>query len=484
MKAYKRFWIAALAVMLVLSGCRSSAGDAPGAAPTGETETSQTVETTQPETTEQTDPETQPTEAAPLREWTVRETVLPEKDQATGTLIIYVNGKSIYAGGKVSDLIEAGIHTYDDLEAPVKPHEMSELIRVRVDIPNEDDEANEPLLFFVAMNPGSQTVPVSECLLYSLTVNCEKGVRFGSGKESVPFVTGETTREEIEAAYGTPTEVNSQSTIYAETVYYQPFSCVSFTFRYNVVRQIFTYYSANVFGDLAEQTPKEVMDDYFGADCFTLMSQYLDITDYLPGHELELKAGEDEDLHAQRKEDDLPEAGQTGVFKTLPEEITMNGETITLGCRAAELPQTWWKNFEGLMMPLERRYYMRVGRYAKEEFYFINDEGQDSNSYHPDELGVKGVITENRYYTNWGTDNSGFYEFSYDGWDQNATIDQIVEKYGQPSRLFCSSNGRFCFAWMHYDAENGNTLQLKVDPITNQLVELRVCKYIKNEMHF
>lgn len=488
MNAYKKLLIAVLALMLVLSGCRSSAGEMAGAAPTGETAASEAAETTQA-TEAETQPETAPAEKQEAADdaviaWNLKETVLPDKNQASGALIFYVNGKSIYAGGKVADLIEAGIHTYDDLNATVKPHEMSELIRVRVDIPNESDEAKEPLLFFVAMNPGKEAVPVSECLIYSMTANCEKGVQFGSGNEKYPFTTYVTTRNDIEAAYGQPTEVNSQSNTYAEIVYYKPFNCVSFVFKDNVVRQIFSYYSANVFGDLAKNCPVELNGDYFGADCFILMNEYLDVTDYLPGHALELKAQEEQDLHAQRKAANLPKAGETGVFDTLPEEITLGSYPITLGCRCSELPDIWWNNLTGLMTPIQRHYYMRVGRNAKEEFYLINDKGQSDKGYLLDNCGVKGVITENCNYTNWGKDNSAFYPFTYDGLTQDASITDIVAKYGQPSRLFCSSNGRLCFAWMHYDAVDGNRVQFKVDPIANKIMEIRVSKYFADELHY
>ena len=486
MKHFKRTLPAVLALALLLSGCgfvREKLGLS--TAPTTEATEAPTEQTR--ETAAETVPETVPQVTEPedtgAVKWNLQDTVFPDKDAATGTLFLYVNGTPIYAGGKVSDLIDAGMHTYDDMDALVAPHEMSELIRVRVDIPNEDNEDNEPLLFFVAMNPGEQEAPIRDCLFYSLTVNLEKGVKFGSGKESQPFLTEITTRQELETVYGAPTEVNSQSQKYAQTVYYQPFNCAYFTFKNDVVRQVFTYYSANVFGDLTEQAPEEIMDDYFGGDCFIAMSQYMDVTDYLPGHKLAVEAGEDDDLHAQRDpEKNFPKAGETGVLKSLPTEITVNGEKIKFGIRCSQLPETWWKNFEGLMMPIERNYYYRVGRNAMEEFYLINDKGQKDSGYKPDELGVKGMVVRNSHYTNWGKDYSGYYDFNYDGLTQDSTIEDVLEKYGQPSGLFCSSNARMFFAWMNYDDEDGTCLRIKVDPLTDQLMELQVTKYFPNEM--
>lgn len=474
MKRYAKIAVLLLALSL-MSGCAKTETAPETQAPTAAPETTAAAQPAQtlPEETEA------PTEPAP----TYPEPVMPETDAATGTLNFYINGQTVHAGGKVSDLMDAGVVTYDDLSKPVNPGEMSELIQVRVELENVA-ERDEPFLFFVAMNPMEEPLPVSECLIYSLTVNCDGGISFGSGKEKTPFVTGNTTRDVIEAAYGAPTEINSQSDIYAETVYYQPFNCVSFTYRNGVVRQVFAYYSANLYGDLAQNAPKEVMSDYYGADAFILMSRYMDVTEYLPGHSLELKAKEEEDLSKQRTKDKLPKAGEVGVTDTRPDVITLGGYDIRLGCRTSELPAIWWQNFDGLMVPIERNFYMRVGRNAMEEFYIINDKGQNDGDYPLNNTGVKGVITENCHYTNWGTDNSGFYEFGYDGLTQDATIPEILEKYGQPSRLFCTSSARFCFAWLHYDAVDGNQIRFKVDPMTNQLVEIRVSKYIDMEMHY
>lgn len=446
-----------LAACMLMTAC---AGNADNTAT--ETAESSTVETEAP-APEVTEPAVEVSKVA--------ETVLPTGDEATGTLIFYINDQKVYAGGPVASLITAGVHSYDDLDAVVQPWEMSEMIRVRV-IMEDVEEADEPLLFFVAVNASDEPKPVSECLFYSLTVNCEKGIKFGSGNEATPFVTGETKKDEIVEAYGEPTESNSAQSYYEEIIYYKPFNCAYFAFRGGKLRQVYTYYSANIYGELAEKFDHELTGGYFGADCYILMDQYLDVEKYLP-------AAEEEQTKTTAAEPEETKEDTTGILKSLSETITLNGETFDLGIRCVDMPAPFGAVFHELLMPVARHYYVRTGIVNEEEFYFINEKGQQ-NQY-ADDLLVKGVITENCNYTNWGTDNSAFHTFAYEKLTQNSTIDDIIEQYGMPKKLHCTSYARACFAWLFYEAENGNQLQLRVDPITNQLVEFRVIKYYEGE---
>lgn len=464
MKIKCRVLLLVLVISMLMSAC------APGSA---------TTETTEPSaepTVEATEALTVPNETEAPREevsrsvsYSLKETVLPTEDKATGTLCFYINDKTIYAGGPVADLIEAGVHTYDDLSKVIEPWHMSEVVRVRVDIP-DTEEKDEPLLFFVAVNASDEPKMISECLFYSLTVNCEKGIEFGSGNEAEHFVSGVTKKEDIVAAYGEPTESSSRSTLYEEIAYYEPFSCAYFSFYRGAVRQIFTYYSANIFGDLAEEFEHEYYGGYYGADCYILLDQYMDVEAYLPEKESDEKKESDETEEEENK---------TGIVKKLEESILLDGKKIELGCHSVEMPDPWGKPFEGLQVPIARNYYLRIGITNEEEFYFINTEGMSGQM--ADYAVVKGVITENRNYTNWGVDNSGFYEFDYMGLTNDATIEDIIEQYGMPREVHCTSYARACFAWLHYEDENGNTLRLRVDPSLNQIVELRVSKYFEDE---
>ena len=110
--------------------------------------------------------------------FTLSETVFPEKDAATGTLKFYFNGKEAYAGGPVSNLLDMGVTEIDDLDQTVEPWHMTGVIRVRV---NQAD-GKKPFVFFVAMNTSNEPQKVSDCMIYSITINTADGFLFGSGK--------------------------------------------------------------------------------------------------------------------------------------------------------------------------------------------------------------------------------------------------------------------------------------------------------------
>ena len=378
----------------------------------------------------------------------------PEFEKADGNMVFYLNEKPVYSGGPMADVIAAGIYTDYDLNEVLEPLHFSGVIQVQAGIPGESGGDRGPMVYVVAMNPTRQLLPVSECLIYSIMVNYEDGISFGRGKTGEPFVSGVSTMKEILEAYGEPTQMNTAAKV-TEIAYYGLFDCAYFTFSGDTVKQISTYYSANVFGGLAETFDGVLPDTYYGADCWVLMDQYLDVDSYLDARQEITPTGE------------------------LPGQISLNGETIQLGGRCVDLPAPFGETFNGLQIPLDGYHYVRMGIKNEEEFYLINP----GNTYNTaaDKALVKGVITESCTYTNWGTDNSGYLPFDYQGITQDSTIEDVLAQFGAPQELVCASHFRTCFAWLHYEDTNGNTLRIRVDPIVNRVVELRLSMYFKGE---
>lgn len=439
MKLTRRIMLVLLTVCTLLGGC--AATDAEETVP--ET-TAAPVETAAP-----TEAPTEPVETAPVVE-------LPAEDIATGTLCFYFGDKTVHAGGQVSDILDIGVQSYQDLQQTIQPGQMSEVIRVRI----EDETVaveNRPFLFFVAVNSNDEPCTLAECMIYSLTINTDSGVAFGSGQETEHFYTGQTTLEQMLAVYGQPDHEDGRKSYYKEIAYYEPFSCAYFTFKNGVVRQIFTYYSANLFAEQAENFDHE-LSGYFGNDCYILMNQYLDVSGYLTPAE------------------EIP-----ATLTSFTESVKLGDQTVELGKSISEMPSPFRENLEDLTVPLGSKTYITIGRNDPEEFWVINTNGQHGRL--AGKLTVKGVITKNCNYTNWGTDNSGFRTFEYDGLTQDSTIEDILEKYGMPGRLECTSNARKCYAWMEYEDESGNYVHFCVDPMTDQIVEVHVNKYFEKERH-
>ena len=441
MKLTRRMMLVLLAACMLLGGC--------GAAPAEPAQSTMPKETAPVETVAPTEAPTEPLE-------TLGVASLPDKDIATGTLCFYFGDKTVYAGGLVSDILEVGIHTYADLEQLIQPGHMSEVVRVRI----EDEsvpEKDRPYLFFVAVNPTKEPCVLSDCVIYSLTINTDSGVAFGSGQETEHFYTGRTTMEEMLAVYGQPDHEDGRKSYYKEIAYYEPFNCAYFTFKNGVVRQIFTYYGANLFAEQAENFDYD-LTGYFGNDSLILMNQYLDISGYL-----------------------TPAEEVPATLTSFAESVKLGDQTLELGRAISEMPSPFRENLEGLTVPLGSKTYITIGRNNPEEFWVINTNGQYGQQ--AGKLTVKGLITKNCNYSNWGTDNSQFHPFEYDGLTQDSTIEDILEKYGMPGRLECTSNARKCFAWMEYQDESGNYVHFCVDPILDQIVEVHINKYFAKERH-
>lgn len=402
------------------------------------------------------------------------ETVLPTQDEATGTLMFYFNGQSVHAGGPVSQLLEMDHFTYRDMTALVQPWHMTDVIKLQVKLP-DTQEADWPNVFFVAMNASDTPCPISECLIYSITINCESGIEFGSGVEKEHFVTGQSTRDELTAAYGEPDASVSNYSLYEEIFYYQPFNCVSFSFRKDVVRQINAYYSANVYGALESTLDFDIEAGPMEKDALILMSQYLDVTPYLSKEQ-------DESDTDSSEEDDDAQKDTTGILSKFDDGFLLDSQRIEFGSKIEDLPEPFREDLNELLMPVNRNYYIRTGRNDPEEFFVINSEGQrDSMS---NNLRIKGIITESNLYCNWGVDNSEFHDFNCLGITQASTIDDVIDLFGAPRELICSSGERTCFAWMHYETEDGDTLRIRVDPMHNQVVEVQMSKYFEDQHHY
>lgn len=417
--------------------------------------------------------QTQQSQIAAQRQ--VAETALPQKEEATGTLMFYLGGKAVHAGGPVSSLLELDIFTYRDMTVLVQPWHMTDVIKLQVKLP-DTEEANWPNVFFVAMNASDTPCPISECLIYSITINCESGIEFGSGVEKEHFVTGQSTREELVAAYGEPDASVSDYSLYEEIFYYQPFNGVSFAFRRDVVRQISAYYSANVYGSLEDTLDFDIEAGPMEKDALILMSQYLDVTPYLSKDQDESGNEAEETAETNDSKD------TTGILSKFDDCFVLDTQRIEFGAKIEDLPEPFRGDLNGLLMPVNRNYYIRVGRNNPEEFFVINSEGQRNSMSNT--LCIKGVITESNLYCNWGVDNSGFHSFSCQGITQESSIDDVLSRFGAPKELVCSSGERTCFAWMHYESENGDTLRIRVDPIVNQVVEVQMSKYFENQHHY
>lgn len=461
-----------LVLCMLLSACGQPA------APAEESQTATAAPTEVTEAPVVTEPEpTEAPQAAAGKAYELKETVLPTGNEATGTLKFYFNDKAIYAGAPVSAIIDLGVHTYMDLSKVLQPWHMSENIRVRVDLP-DTEEKDEPLVFFFAINASSEPKPVSECMIYSITINCEKGVSFGSGNESEPFVTYTTKLDEILEVYGEPTHTYTYGT-YDEITYYKPFNSVTFSFKGDVVRQVTTFYGENIFGAQVEAFDHELTMDHNEQDCAMLMAQYLDVTAYLPEKEEEAEATEPTKATEATEPEEETEESKVGILASIDEFITVDGKKIEFGVKTAEMPAPWNECFQDISLPITRNYYVQSGRNTGEEFYLINSEGMSNNM--GQHAVVKGIITHNRNYVNWGFEYDDCFEFEFMDLTQDTTLEEVLELFGNPMEIKFESGARACFAWLHYAAENGNTLRIRVDPVLNQVIEVRVSKYFENE---
>lgn len=390
-----------------------------------------------------TPPETTTTEPMPLE--TTPEATLPQVRQGTiadapGTVSFYLGDQPFYCGQSVSALLSAQVIVEGDVEQLLAPGHYSQGIRLRLPDSQGKYEDN---IYFVAVNPGDEPLPLKQCLIYSLTFNCEAGHRFALGEGD--FTTGQTTEAQVLAAWGAPT-LRHEGKNFVQLVYYRPFSSVQLVIREDGVNQVIAYHSAYLYPQEAEQTPP---GDYLTSDALLLLSRHMDITPYL--------------------------SGGKGEKRELELSIQIAGETIRMGVKCSALPEPWRSEYQNLWCELKAARYVYTRRPGMEGFLLANRTGEKVDSFY--RTTVKGVYVFNPDYRNWYYDYSQLREFSYMGVTNKSTIEDVIGLLGSPYEVVASSGPGCCFAWLHYEAENQDTLRIKVDPVTNQIIEMRLEDY-------
>lgn len=496
MRIRSRLILMLLVFSLLLSACGAAPAEAPSEAAAIQA-TEAPVQTEAPtEAVEQTPAFLEKLHYRPR----LSKTVLPEEDEATGTLKFYLNDRTVYAGAPVSDLLELEFHTFTDLAETLEPWHTSGVIRAEfvqtVEKEEEDaqkeKETENAFVYFVVLNASDEPCMISEGVIYSVTATYQDaGIRFGTGHEDEPFVTGVTTLEELTEAYGEPTHTEKRRKNYEEIFYYQPFNSVSFMFKNGILEQVNAYYSANVYGELAADIDFELTGTPMENDAMIMMSQYLDVKPYMTVPVVEEEPEEDTEKEKSQTAATEPEEAEeevemqaelgkdTGILKEFDDSFQLNGSTITLGCQINELPSPFLEDLNDLSIPVGRNYYIRTGRHDPEEFFVLNKNGQYNSR--SDTLTVKGVIVENKNYCNWGFDNSAFHSFNCMGVTEDSTIDDILALFGAPRELVASSGERTCFLWMHYETEAGDYIHIRVDPVLNQVIEVHQVKHFDVE---
>ncbi len=424
----KRIFCAMLAALL-LAGCSAPAQEPEASAPP-QTTAQPAPQATPPETT------AQPEEPA-LAQGTV--------EAAPGMVTFYIGQRAFYCGQAVAGLLEAPAQIQGDVQALVEPMGYSAEIRLR--LPDEEGKYTKTLLF-VAVNPGQEPAPVKDCLIYSLAVNCEAGHRFGLGEAE--FVTGQTTDDQILAAWGQPfaqtlskQEGQSDGENYRDMVYYQPLSYLQIISRGGVVDQVRACHNAYLYPELAQQEPIGTPGE---SDALLFLSRYMDVTPYLNGGK--------------------------GGNTPLEMAVTIAGEKIAMGIRTYELPQPWRDLYQRTTCIMKPRRCVYAQRTGQEGFIFGNPDEPLMETF--SRAQIKGVYAFNPEYTNRGFEQESYRGFAYAGFDHTSTIEDVLAALGQPHELIAESGAGWCFVWLHYQSEAGDTLRLKVDPESNQLIELRL----------
>lgn len=411
---------------LVLAGCSTS----PKNTTVADTTPAQTIPP--PQTTEpvQTDPSPEQ---------------LISVENAPGMVYFRIGDKDFACGQPVKDILKTTSHIHGDVDALVEPLGYSQDIRLRLADENGDYTKT---LYFSAVNPTQEPLPAKECLIYSLAVNCEAGHTFGLGDAS--FVTGQTTDAEIMAAWGEPAnltvshwEGQEDGENFRDLVYYRPFSYLQIITRGGVVDQVRACHNAQLYPALSQQ---EAPGKPWESDALLLLSQHMDITPYLDGGK----------------------GGKT----PLEMAIEVDGKQIKMGVLTCDLPEPWRDLYDGMACIVKAGRCIYCQKPNWEGFVFGNASGKLMVNFCYAQ--IKGIRTYNALYTNRGTDQSAYRSFTYAGFDNSAAIEDVVKALGLPYEVLAESGPGWCFVWLHYEAENGDTLRLKVDPASNQIMELRL----------
>ncbi len=423
--------LALTAALLLSWGCTARNSDIPGdttpvstPASTQDTTPAETPELTPAPTPAPTEPELPAVEQGSI-------------DTAPGTVAFQLGAVRAYCGSTVASVLAEDLSVDGNLDALVMPMGYSDEIRLCV--PDAQGKY-EDYLFVVAVNPTPDPRPVRDCLIYSLSLNCQKGLGFSLGGGS--FRTGEATRSDILSAWGTPAVCN-EGKDYIELVYYRPFSMVQIILRKGVAEQVRAYHSAWLYPELA-QTP---MGDYMSGDAWLQLSRYLDVTKYL--------------------------AGEKGEKRELPLSLQIDGKAIDMGMQTRLLPQPWKGLYQSARTILASRHYLYAQLPGHEGFTFVNPSWHSEIRNFSTTL-VKGIHAFNPAYTGWGESMPKALGFTYNGFHHTGTIADVLAAMGQPYEVICESGTAWCFVWLHYESPKGDTLRIKADPISGQLLELRL----------
>ena len=384
-----------------------------------------------------TEPVTEPeqTEAAE----TICESEPPVEEICDG-MIFSAGDVTFQVGGPVSDLMVDGVELGMDPDTRIPAGQISGNIRVKV--------SDGIYFYFHAINDAQEPEVLAQCRIYSVTVNVQEGIRFGmEGGDT--FTNGISTVDQIIGEYGTPDHRRSNSEPYEEIAYYAPFESVYCSFKEGIVRQVMAVYwqpGQALTGDVVPERWNE-------NDALLLMGKYMDVSPYL----------------AQEENPDYKEKAELG------DTVTLGDGEIQLGSTFFDLPEEFISPYRSAPLVLDPGYYILTGKGNGEEFFLLNRTKKELNSF--DKTTVIGIVTHNAGYTNWGSDYGNFHTFHYQGLEQNSTIEDILAIFGMPRELHPSSGVNGCFLWMHYIDADGDQLRIRVDPMTDQIVELRIRKY-------
>ena len=417
--------ISCILLLLMLAGC----GRTP--VPT---------DVTEPETAAVTLPETEPEETAPaVPEETISETVATEVEMKTG-MVFHAGDVTFRVGGLVSELVDAGGELGMDPETLIPAGQITGNIRVKI--------SDEIYVFFHGFNDSVEEKSLSRCRIYSVTVNVQEGIQFGM-EEGATFTSGVSTVDQILEAYGPPDYRHSNSKTYEEIAYYAPFDSVYYSFKDGIVRQVMAVYWQP--GQIL--TGEYAPDGWFGNDALLLMGNYMDVSDYLS------------------RDGSLEQV----VSPDLGDKVIIGDEEIQLGCEFFDLPEIFTAPYESAPFYLDVDHYMLTGKDNGEEFYLLNRTDDELTIFR--DATMIGIVTHNAGYTNWGSDYNNFHTFHYQGLDNGSTIEDILAIFGLPQQIDPSSSVNGCFVWMHYADADGDELRIRVDPMTNEIAELRILKY-------
>ena len=365
---------------------------------------------------------------------------------ASGNLAFWVNGQEISAGDPVSRITDMDVELGIDPSTLVAPGQISGNISARVEADDLELE-DETIFFFHAINDTGEPKMISQCRIYSLVFNMQPGIMLDSGDPEHPFVSRVSTMDELKAAYGEPDYYRKNAESYEEMAYYAPFDSLYFSFGDGILRQVAAVYAA---GQPEYELPD--FEGYFGNDAYLLMGKYLDITPY---------------LHASETD---------AVAPDLEDTILLGDMEILMGTMLKDLPERFSEPYQGAPLKLAKNHYILSGKSNGEEFYLLNKAGKTADSFNS--CAVIGVVTHNAGYTNWGSDHSEFLPFAYQGLHNGSRIEDVIQIFGLPRQMHMTASAQACFVWMNYTDSKGNTLSLRVDPMTNQLAELRILQYV------